>query len=585
MSKGHASPLLYALWTAAGEIQEKELMTLRKFGSRIEGHPRPNFSFADVATGSLGQGLSIGVGMCLGLESRLHQEALSSGLNRSAMPSPHVNVLVGDGELMEGQIWEAVSYASYRKLHRLTALVDINTLGQSQPTIHGNDIEAYRKKFESFGWGVICIDGHSFSEISAAFEKVLIYRDGPTAILARTIKGKGVSFLENRVELHGIPVKKEELQKAVGELGKVNRKLRGAIGKPECSFSPLQNNVLSKMNTMIEYKQGEFVATRKAFGNALLRLSHVYPHMVVFDGDMQNSTFTQQFGKEYPDRFFQSYIAEQNMVSMAHGMSVTGFTPWISTFGAFLTTRGHDQIRMAALSGATLKINGAHGGVSIGQDGPSQMALEDIAVMRAIPGSTVLYPADAVSTERLTEALMKTEGIGYIRTQRPDTPVIYASSEMFPIGGCKVHKGLKGKTKEKGSVSLSRKYNSGGRDKPVLIIAAGITVIEALNAQKELMRNEVDVIVIDCYSIKPIDADTINAYAANAKGIIVVEDHYPEGGLGEAVLSALKHKPDRFVHLAVRRIPGSGKPEELLAFEQIHAKAIIRAIRSIKTST
>lgn len=543
-SKGHASPLFYSLYAVAGKLSEQEMLTLRTFDSPLEGHPVPRFRYTEAATGSLGQGLSVGVG-----------EALA--LRREARQPPNVYVLLGDGEMAEGSNWTAMACARHYDLNTITAIVDVNRLGQSQETMYGHDTEVYRAKFEAFGWGVIVIDGHDWGEIDAAFEKSQSYRDGPTAIIAKTIKGKGYSAWEDKNGWHGKSLSKKELPRALSQLGKVDHSRIGRVRKPDITVARAVAATKPKLQKMVRsvYKQGEDVATRKAFGNALLRLADNYPQMVVLDGDMKNSTYTDAFAKAYPDRFYQMYIAEQNMLGVALGMSACHVIPWATTFASFLT-RAHDQIRMASLSGATLKVCGSHAGVSIGQDGPSQMGLSDIAMMRAIVGSTVVYPADAWATERLVEEMMELSGIAYIRTTRPKTPIVYSPDDTFPIGGSKLHKAKGGHVR-------------------ATVVAAGITLHEALKAQAELARQKINIHVLDCYSVKPIDTKTLHRLSQESRHVLVVEDHYPEGGLGEAVMSAYATGDVHIHHLAVSKLPHSGKPEELFEYMGISTRSIV----------
>ncbi|MBI5449066.1 transketolase [Candidatus Gottesmanbacteria bacterium] len=572
-SKGHASPLFYALYAAAGKITEKELLKLRTFDSPLEGHPVPRFRYSEAATGSLGQGLSVGVGEALALkmnhESRIMNTEKKQTIHNSVFSIqysiPRVYVLLGDGELAEGSVWEAAASASFYRLNHLVAICDINGLGQSRETMYGTDASVYQKRFAAFGWETIVIDGHDIKEIEKAFNQALVAKDKPTAIIAKTAKGKGVSFLENKQGWHGKVLSLSECDAAVKELGNFDKNMRGSVGMPE-----RVNHESGMMNTekkqtihhsqfSIQYSSDKPTATRKAFGNALVRLGAVDPSMVVLDGDVGNSTYTELFGKQYPERFYQLFIAEQNMVGVGLGMSKRGLHVWLSTFACFLT-RAFDQIRMAALSGGDIKICGSHAGVSIGADGGSQMGLEDIAMFRAVFGSTVLYPSDAVSTERLVEQMAKQKGIVYVRTTRNETPILYDAKENFPIGGSK-------------TFLLPHAVEA-----VATIVAAGITLYEALAAQKTLMEEGIHVRVIDCYSIKPIDEKTLQKAAEDSKAMIVVEDHYPEGGLGEAVWSALNVK---FVHLAVRKTPRSGKPEELLHYEEIDREAIVKTVRTL----
>ncbi len=560
-SKGHASPLFYALYAAAGKLTEKELLAYRTIGSVLEGHPTPRFPFTEAATGSLGQGLSVGVGEALALRLGSGEQAEPSTLN----PLPHVYVLLGDGELAEGSVWEAAQAAGFHKLNNLIAIVDVNRLGQSQETMNEYHAEIYQRRFDTCGWSTIVLDGHNLNEIDGVYQKALDHRRGPIAVIAKTVKGKGVSFLEDKNGWHGKALTKEEFEKAIKELGDIDKGIMGKVMKPEkhdmkdMQDMPDIDTRQSRHAPLASTLYNKPTATRKAFGNALVRLGND-PRLIVFDGDMQNSTYTELFAKKFPERFIQSYIAEQNMVGMALGFASRGYLPVVSTFASFLT-RAHDQIRMASISGATILVNGSHAGVSIGADGPSQMGLDDIALFRGIVGSTVLSPSDPYQTERLVELMVGQKGIVYIRTARPETPVIYSEKDTFSIGGSTMHP----------SVIPAK------NDKPVTIIATGVTVHESLKAQKELAEKGVGVTVIDCYSIKPIDATTIQKAAMESERIIIVEDHYPEGGLGEAVRSVLPEKSCKIIHLAVKKLPRSGTPEELLDYEQISAKHIVSA--------
>ncbi|KKT48020.1 MAG: Transketolase [Candidatus Gottesmanbacteria bacterium GW2011_GWA2_44_17] len=571
-SKGHASPLIYSLYHAAGAISYPELMRLRKFSSDLEGHPTFRFKYADIATGSLGQGLSAGVGMALGIKLRIKNEELR--IDRE----PKVWVLLGDSEMAEGQVWEAIQIASHYKLNNLIAIADINRLGQSTQTMLGWDLITYKKRFEAFGWRTIIVDdGHDIKQVYDAFIRTDPVKQGqslkkPTMILARTIKGKGVSFLENKEGLHGKPVSKDLLDSALQELGQVDLKVRGKIEKSKIQNSELRIKNERKLQTtnynlQPQYELGSSIATRMAYGDALLALGGVNDKIVALDAEMSNSTYSEKFAKKFPSRYFEMFIAEQNMVTTALGMSKLGFIPFISTFAAFLT-RGFDQIRMAQYSAPNLKIVGSHCGVSIGPDGPSQMGLEDLAMFRSILNSAIFYPADATSTFKLTQIMTHQDGLFYLRTNRKETPVIYDEKEEFKIGGSKIHK----------IVGV-------GHDRPVkvLIIAAGVTLHEALKAQKELARQGIETVVLDCYSVKPIDVQSINRLVMQTKNVIVVEDHYPTGGLGEAVRSSLNNETmkqcNNFIHLCVRKLPRSGTPEELLRFEEIDVEAIIKVVK------
>lgn len=571
-SKGHASSLFYSLYLAAGKLSEEEIMKYRTFDSPLEGHPTLRFPFTEAATGSLGQGLAIGVGEALALrllfEGTLHpEEKPESGTTTAQFdaappvkePLPNVYVLLGDGEMAEGSVWEAMALASFYKLNNLVAIIDVNRLALADPTMYQHDTTVFRKRAEAFGWGAIVIDGHNASEIDAAYEKAIAYKAGPTMIIAKTLKGKGISFLEDKDGWHGKVLSKEDLEKAKAELGSIDLSVRGVVAKPDRSMSPTTEPNTSPQNIATYDKP---VATRKAFGNALVRFGALLPNLVVFDADVKPSTYTEFFAKAYPNRFLQSYISEQSMAGMAVGFWKRGFIPWVSTFASFLT-RSFDQFRMAAVSNANIKVNGSHAGVSIGQDGASQMGLEDIALFRAIRGSVVVYPCDPYQTEKLAESLLKQEGITYLRSTRAETPVLYSAGDSFAVGGSRIHDPKEGK--------------------PVAtVVAAGITLHEALKAQEALAKDNIQIRVIDCYSIKPIDQKTLVESAKTTKGMVVSEDHYPEGGLGEAVLSALEGSVSvPFTHLAVRKAPRSGKPEELLAYEEIDAAAIVKAVKKI----
>lgn len=543
-SKGHASPLFYALWCVAGKLTEKELMTMRKFGSPLEGHPTANFRYTEAATGSLGQGLSVGVGMALNAKyiDKLPYKTY---------------VLLGDSEMSEGSQWEAMQIAAHYKLDNLAGIIDINRLGQRGETMYGHDLKAYQKRISSFGWKTFVIDGHSFQEILNASKKALRVKNKPVMIIARTLKGKGVSFLEDQHGWHGKTLSKDELNLALRELGTVDISVRGEISKPE-NLRP-ETKLPQKPQSMY-YPDDKHVATRKAYGKALVRIFPQFPDMVVLDAEVSNSTFAGIFKEAYPERFFEMFIAEQNMVGTALGLSRRGKIPFISTFAAFFT-RAFDQIRMCQYSDSNIKFSGSHAGVSIGEDGPSQMGLEDIAMFRSVLNSVVLYPSDAVSTEKLVEEAAKYHGIVYLRTTRKDTPILYENNEDFPVGGCKV---------------LRESDND-----HITIIAAGITLHEALNAYNELRKEGIFARVIDLYSIKPIDQATIHEAAQATKAIITVEDHFAEGGIGEAVRTALGAIAVPVYSLSVRKMPKSGKPEELLDYEEISANAIIKQVKEI----
>jgi len=543
LSKGHAAPLLWAVYAEAGLIPMKDLSDLRKITSDLEGHPTPRMPWVKAATGSLGQGLSVGVGI-----------ALAQRLDKSPA---RTFVLMGDGECAEGAVWEAASFAAHARLRRLCAIVDVNRLGQSDPTMHEHDLAAYARKFRAFGWDAVTVNGHKIEAILEAFKKIG-KRGKPTVILARTVKGKGVSFIEDRNGWHGKPLKSDELARALEETGCLpDVDARKLIRHPK-PFRRKTKAAAVFAFPRTAYK--EKTATRLAYGNALLALGKVNRSVVAVDGDVKNSTYADKFFEAFPERSFQGYIAEQNMIGMGMGLAAKGYLPFMATFAAFLT-RAHDQVRMAAYSFSNIKICGSHVGVSIGEDGPSQMGLEDLALFRSVPGCVVLYPSDAVSAEACVEAMAAHPGLAYLRTTRPATPVLYPAREAFPIGGCKVLK-------------------KGPRD-AVTVIAAGITVHEALKAGLELEKEGLAVRIIDAYSVAPLDAAAIAREVAETGGrAVVVEDHYAGGGLGEAVAGALAGKAV-LKHLCVRELPRSGKPEELLERYGVSAAHIARAVREL----
>ena len=590
-SKGHASPLFYALYTAAGAISKDELATMRQFTSVLEGHPTPRFRYTEAATGSLGQGLSVGVGMALAQKQVFSMQYLVSSTQKKSEKNilntkykildtnPCVYVLLGDGEMAEGSVWEAIAIGAHYKLSNLVGILDVNRLAQSDATMYGHDVDTYEKRISAFGWNTIVIDGHNLEEIDSAFQNTTNYKqqtaNAPTMIIAKTIKGKGVSFIEDKDGWHGKALKSEEFEKAVAEIGEIDLSMKGKIQKPESGnsvqrrASSVQKESESRNYTLAasRYTLGDIVATRQAYGQALAKFGAVYPNVVALDADVKNSTFSELFKKAYPDRFFDMYIAEQNMVGASIGFARLGFIPFVSTFAAFFT-RAYDQIRMSALSNGNIKLVGSHAGVSIGEDGASQMGLEDFAMFRAVCGSVVLHPADAVATEKLVEQMIAHKGLVYMRTSRPATPVIYSETETFAIGGSKVHK----------SKSVQRRAS---RD-ALVIIATGVTVHEALKAQEQLKIQGIAVDVIDCYSIKPIDGKTLVKAAQESRALIIVEDHWEQGGLGDAVRSVFDGQtPPPIYHLSVSKMPRSGKPEELLAYEGIDAKNIIKKIKSL----
>lgn len=551
LSKGHAAPLLYAAWKELGLLTDEELYTYREFGSSLEGHPTRRFKYAEAATGSLGMGLSIGAGI-----------ALSALMDKRSF---YTYVLLGDSELTEGSIWEAAEIASYYKLHNLVALADCNRLGQTGETIHGYHLERYSAKFEAFGWHTIMIDGHDMNQVMGALDKAREEKH-PTIILAKTIKGYGISEVENKNGYHGKAFAQQEMDSILKEL---DQRFPGqASYKSNFDWKPSIPRKTADMSESCmgvavqepEYIIGQMLATRKAYGQALVAVGKRCKQVVSLDAEVKNSTYAQTFDEAFPDRFIQCFIAEQNMVGMGIGLQSRGKIPFISTFAAFMS-RAHDQIRMAAIGTCPLRCCGSHAGVSIGQDGPSQMGLEDIALMSALPGSVVLYPADAVSTYRLVEQMLEyNQGISYLRTTRPDTPVIYGDKEEFPIGGCKV-------------------LRSTDHDR-VCIVAAGITLFEALKAADHLASENIAVSVIDLYSVKPLDRETLLKVAlSSGNKIITVEDHYIQGGIGEQVCYALRNEKLTITCLAVTELPRSGKPEELMAWAGIDAEAIVKAVK------
>ncbi len=544
-SKGHAAPLLYALCAAAGWITEKELMSLRKLGSPLQGHPTPIFPYAEAATGSLGQGLSVGIGMAL--------QAKRSGLDYRTY------VLLGDGEMAEGQVWEALQIAAYHQLNHLIGIIDVNRLGQSQETMYGHDVGAYVERVKGFGWSVISVDGHSFTEIEKAYEKSFD-SDRPTMIVAKTLKGKGVSFLEDKEGWHGKALSRTELEKALLEIGAGDLKKVGEVRLPQGRGVMGQASIKTTVSTP-NYKMGDKVATRKAYGEVLATLIPWYPEIFVLDAEVKNSTFAEIAAKQFPEHYAEMFIAEQNMVGVAVGLAQRGRIPFLSSFAAFLT-RSFDQIRMAAVTGANIKVVGSHVGVSIGEDGPSQMGLEDIAMFRAIHGSTIFYPADAVSAKSLVETMIHLLGIGYLRTSRPATPVIYKADETFSVGGSKV-------------------LHASNQD-VVTLVAAGVTLFESLKAYEVLSKEGIFVRVIDAYSVKPIDEKTLLKAADETKAIVVVEDHWFEGGLGDAVLNIFAEHPKVPIYkMAVRTMSGSGTPDELVDAAGISARCIIKKVKEV----
>jgi transketolase len=544
-SKGHASPLLYSMYKAAGAITDEELLTFRKFGSRLEGHPTPEIPWVDVATGSLGQGLPYGVGIALA----------GKKLDRL---SYRVWVLHGDSETAEGSVWEAFEHASFYGLDNLTVILDVNRLGQRGETMHGWDLDSYANKARAFGWHAVEVDGHDVEAIDRAYGEAAAQQGQPTVVVAHTLKGKGVKEVEDKGGWHGKAL--DHPEESIAELGG-ERNIVVEVPKPELKGEPHTFEVSGPLE-LPSWQHGEEVATRRAYGDALAALGAARGDVVALDGEVSNSTYAEIFRDAHPDRYFEMYIAEQQMVAAAVGIQVRGWVPFASTFAAFLT-RAYDFIRMAAISRANIRLCGSHAGVSIGEDGPSQMALEDLAMMRAVHGSTVLYPSDPNQTARLVAEMADREGISFMRTTRAATPVLYDASDEFQIGGSRVLR----------------------QGDDLAIVAAGITLHESLKAADKLIAEGIDARVIDLYSVKPVDVDTLRA-AAEATGgrIITVEDHWSEGGIGDAVLEALSdggELPPQVVRLAVREMPGSGKPAELLAAAGIDADHIAQAARAL----
>ena len=543
-SKGHASPLLYALYKAAGAVSDEELLSFRKFGSPLEGHPTPVLPWVDVATGSLGQGLPIAVGIAL------------AGKYLDRLPY-RVWVLCGDSEMAEGSMWEAFEHAAFSRLDNLTAVIDVNRLGQRGETMHGWDVANYAARARAFGWKAVEIDGHDLEQIDRAYGEAIEAGGQPTVIVAQTVKGKGVAAVENKGGLHGKAL--EGAEAATEELGGL-RDITVKVAAPSNDEQP--HHFAVQEHGLPSYALGEKVATRKAYGDALAALGSARTDIVALDGEVSNSTFAEVFAQAHPDRYFEMYIAEQQMVAAAVGLQVRDWVPFASTFAAFLS-RASDFIRMAAVSRANIRLVGSHAGVSIGEDGPSQMGLEDIAAMRAVHGSTVLYPSDANQTTQLIAQMADREGVVYLRTTREAAPVIYDPDDSFAIGG-------------------SRVVRSSESD-DVAIVAAGITVHEALKAAQTISSDGITARVIDLYSIKPIDAATLHKAAEDTGRLITVEDHWAEGGIGDAVLQVFADTDvrPRIVTLAVMEMPASGTPAELLGAAGIDADHIAAAARRL----
>lgn len=549
LSKGHAAPLLYAAWAETGSLSPEQLMTLRQFDSNLEGHPTPRLPFVEVATGSLGQGLSNGVGI-----------AFAAKMDDSPRT---VFVLLGDGECAEGNVWEAAEIAGYYKLDNLVAVVDVNRFGQSQPTMLEHDLHAYRKRFEAFGWRAFLVDGHNINQVVRTLRRTKRRSGRPVVVLARTIKGKGIPEIEGKDGWHGKPLKEDAAKQAVELLeGQLNGARLPKVRRPKrSSNTPTISTSLLTPLASPAHALGTEIATREAYGEGLAELGKANPQVVALDGDVKNSTYAQRFKNACPSQYIEGFIAEQNMVGTAVGLAACGKIPFVSSFACFLT-RAFDQIRMAAISRANVKFSGSHCGVSIGEDGPSQMGLEDLAMFRAVPESTILYPADAVAAERCVELAARQHGIVYIRTTRPKTPVIYGADEQFTIGGMKV----------------LRQSDSD----QVAVVAAGVTLYEALRAWAHLKERGMLIRIIDLYSVKPLDrAGLLEAARATGGRLVTVEDHYVQGGLGEAVLEAVATEGIRVYKMAVGELPRSGDPQTLLNRYGISSDHIVNTVGEV----
>jgi len=550
LSKGHAAPLLYAAWAEAGLLPRERLLTLRQADSDLEGHPTPRLPFVDVATGSLGQGLGVGLGLAAGA--------------RLAGADARVFVLLGDGETAEGAVWEAVQLAAHLRAHNLVALIDVNGLGQSGPTMLRHDVEAHRRRLAAFGWRARTVDGHDVAAVLDAVRWAIRGRGAPHAIVARTVKGRGIESIEGRPDWHGKPLPPDAAERAIQALeARLRHVPRPPLARPR--GAPPARPVGPPATPAPAPVPAREVATREAYGDALVRLGARDDRVVVLDADVKNSTYAQKFLDAHGERYVECYIAEQNMVSMALGLAAQGFVPFASSFACFLE-RAADQVRMAGISGGNVKLCGSHAGVSIGEDGPSQMGLEDLALFRAVPGAVVLYPADGVAADACVQLAALHRGPAYIRTTRMKTPAIYAADEAFAIGGLKVLRA--------------------GDDDRLTIVAAGITLHEALAAHEELLAAGLAVRVIDLYSVKPVDREgLLGAARATANTLLTVEDHYAEGGLGAAVLEAVGDTGVAVHRLAVREVPRSGPPRTLLERHGIGRGTIVAAVRSLTVGT
>ncbi len=550
LSKGHAAPILYAAWAEAGAFPREELLTLRRIDSKFEGHPTPRLPFVDVATGSLGQGLPVGIGM-----------ALNAKLERT---DQRVYVLLGDGESAEGSVWEAAEWASHRHVDNLCATIDVNRLGQSEPTLLQHDLETYKARWEAFGWQALIVDGHNISDLLAAYETAQHTSGRPTIVLARTLKGKGFPGIEDKEHWHGKALDQDTAARVIVHLEK---QLTGVESDwaPNLPSRKTPAGSKASVDGATAFKSpyeigGKEVATRKGFADGLAALAKVDSRIVVLDGDVKNSTYTEESEHEAPERFFQGYIAEQNMLGMAMGLAARGRIAFASTFACFMT-RAYDFARMASISGLNIKLAGTHVGISIGEDGPSQMGLEDLAMFCAQPAFACLYPADATSAWKAAQLIARSDGPGYVRLGRPNAPILYGSNEEFSIGKCKV-------------------LRHGASDR-ALIVAAGVTVFEALAAYDQLQKEGIAVRVIDLFSIQPIDRQELMTSARASGGVVItVEDHYAHGGLGDCVLAALSSEPVKAVKLAVNATAHSGKPKELIEKFGISSRHIADAVRA-----
>lgn len=561
-SKGHAAPLFYTMYALSGAFPLEELKTLRKINSRLEGHPTPEFPYTEAATGSLGQGLSVGAGLAIGIQRNRDSHSEQK---------PHVYVLLGDGELAEGQIWEAANFAGYYHLNNLIAIVDINRLGQSQETMFGHNIKQYAERFGAFGWEVITIDGHNMAQITKAFEQAVNNKtDKPVAIVAQTQKGQGISFLSDKDNWHGKPLPKDKLEEAIKELGNVKDEVVFSLEQPQRKSAEVGSHNFSNASPQMKsvvYNLGDQIATREVYGKVMAELGQHDKSIVLLDAEVKNSTFSIDFMKVFPDRFVECFIAEQNMVSVAAGLSRFGKKPFVSTFAAFLT-RAADQIRMAWLSKANITFVGSHAGVSIGEDGASQMGLEEISMFGTLPGVVVLQPSDAVSTIKLLGVLANHNGMAYLQTLRPKTTVIYGPKETFKIGGSKIVRAAKKGSKKRDLLT---------------VVATGITVPEALKAADVLEKKGISIRVVDAYSISPIDKKTLIACAKETKKkiLITVEDHFGHGGMGDFALEAVAGENIHVIKMAVTSHSHSGTGSELLHNAGIDADAIVKQVKKL----